>query len=299
MIRILAIAALVASVLATPSHQALAQNTLGGAIVGGVGGAIVGGAIGGRRGAAIGAVIGAGTGAAIASEGERRRGGYYYYRDRCYWPEPDGSYVPVDPRYWSPGRTLQGTALLALDTRGPRRAEHAALDLRGGSPDYERVSIEARERLDLLPRGDGHLSWRLYAGSAFDRPPRELLFDAAEGSRVDSLGRFYLNDRGPLLASGHYWMEGGGGLRGYRGRAILGRRLWGLNADLELPMLPVALFGDVGDLETTRTLADAGLGFDMGPLRLTAPLWVGRPEPGKDPWQVRWLLSLESVPISF
>jgi uncharacterized protein YcfJ len=99
MIRNLAIAALVASVLAMPSHEAAAQNTLGGAIVGGVGGAIVGGAIGGRRGAAIGAVIGAGTGAAIASEGERRRGGYYYYRDGCYMPRPDGAYVLVDPRY--------------------------------------------------------------------------------------------------------------------------------------------------------------------------------------------------------
>src|ERR1700744_4296736 len=97
MIRNLAIAALVASVLATPSHPAVAQNTLGGAIVGGVGGAIVGGAIGGRRGGGVGAVSGGGTGAAIASEGERRRGGYYYYRDRCYWPHPDGSYVPVDP----------------------------------------------------------------------------------------------------------------------------------------------------------------------------------------------------------
>jgi hypothetical protein len=72
-----------------------------------------------------------------------------------------------------------------------------------------------------------------------------------------------------------------------------------VNADLELPMLPVALFGDVGGLETTRTLADAGVGFDIGLLRLTAPLWVGRPEPGKDPWQVRWLVSLESVPIPF
>jgi hypothetical protein len=99
MIRNLAIAALVAAVLATPSHEAVAQNTLGGAIVGGVGGAIVGGAIGGRRGAAIGAVIGAGTGAAIASQGEPRRGGYYYYRDGCYLPRPDGSYVLVDPRY--------------------------------------------------------------------------------------------------------------------------------------------------------------------------------------------------------
>jgi outer membrane lipoprotein SlyB len=99
MVRNLAIAVLLALTVALPAREAAAQNTLGGAIVGGVGGAIVGGAIGGSRCAAIGAVIGAGTGAAIASEGERRRGGYYYYRDGCYMPQPDGSYVLVDPRY--------------------------------------------------------------------------------------------------------------------------------------------------------------------------------------------------------
>jgi uncharacterized protein YcfJ len=99
MIRNLAIAVVLAATVAMPTREAAAQNTLGGALLGGGVGAIVGGAVGGGRGAAIGAVIGAGTGAAIASEGERRRGGYYYYRDRCYWPQPDGSYVPVDPRY--------------------------------------------------------------------------------------------------------------------------------------------------------------------------------------------------------
>ena len=57
-------------------EEAAAQDTLGGAILGGAAGAIVGGAIGGGRGAAVGAIIGAGTGAAIASEGERRRDGY-------------------------------------------------------------------------------------------------------------------------------------------------------------------------------------------------------------------------------
>jgi hypothetical protein len=247
------------------------------------------------------------------------------YRDRY-------DLAPVDPRYWSPGRGLHGTSRLALDTRGPRRAEHAELDLRGGSsvfrragdPDsdfhYERVSVEVRQRLDLLARGDAHFSWGLFAGSAFDRPPRELLFDAAEGNRVDSLGRFYLNDRGPLLASGHYWVEGGGGLRGYRGRVALGKRVWGLNADLELPMLPVSIFGDLGRVEATglgesgdagsvpaeaargiidRTLGDAGVGYAFGPFRLTVPIWVGRPEPGKDPWHVQWLVSLESLPIPF
>jgi uncharacterized protein YcfJ len=85
--------------MAVPGHEAAAQDAVGGAIIGGVGGAILGGAIGGGRGAAIGAVVGAGTGAAIASEGERRRSGYYAYQRGCYMQRRDGAYVPVDPRY--------------------------------------------------------------------------------------------------------------------------------------------------------------------------------------------------------
>src|SRR5215470_8849717 len=84
MIRTLGIAAVLALSVAMPAQEAAAQDTLGGAILGGVGGAIVGGAIGGGRGAAIGAVVGAGTGAAIAADGDRRRGGYYWYHDGCY-----------------------------------------------------------------------------------------------------------------------------------------------------------------------------------------------------------------------
>jgi len=100
MIRKLGIAAVLALATAIPAHEAMAQDTLGGAILGGVGGAIVGGALGGGRGAAIGAVVGAGTGAAIASEGERRRSGYYYYRNGCYIQRAyDGAWIPVDPRY--------------------------------------------------------------------------------------------------------------------------------------------------------------------------------------------------------
>jgi hypothetical protein len=84
-----AIAACLTVVMAIPAHEAAAQDAIGGAILGGVGGAIV----------AIGAVVGAGTGAAIASEGERRRSGYYAYQRGCYMQRRDGSYVPVDPRY--------------------------------------------------------------------------------------------------------------------------------------------------------------------------------------------------------
>jgi hypothetical protein len=99
MIRTMGIAALLALSVAAPIHQAAAQDALGGAILGGAGGAIIGGALGGGRGAAIGAVLGAGTGAAIAADGERRRGGYYYYHDGCYLQRGDGAYVRVHPRY--------------------------------------------------------------------------------------------------------------------------------------------------------------------------------------------------------
>lgn len=223
------------------------------------------------------------------------------YRDRY-------DVAPVDPRYWSPGRGFHAKGLLMLDTQGPRRAEHVGLDLRSGfrasrqdaGPElpYQRASVEARQVLDLLPRATAHVSWRFFAGSAFGRPPRELLFDAAEGSRLDSLDRFYLNDRGPLLASGHYLLNGGGGLRGCRGRAVLGKRLWGFGADLEPPRFPVSIFGDIGRIGR-RTLGDAGVSCVVGPLRLTLPLWVGSPEHGKDPWRFRWLLSIESLSLPF
>ncbi len=79
--------ALLTLALATPVHDAAAQDALGGALLGGVGGAIVG------------AVVGAGLGAAIASEGERRRNNYYAYRDGCFRQRGDGAWVRVSPRY--------------------------------------------------------------------------------------------------------------------------------------------------------------------------------------------------------
>jgi len=93
------IAACLAVAVMMPVHEASWHLAIGGAIIGGVGGAILGGALGGGRGAAIGAVVGAGTGAAIASEGERRRSGYYAYQRGCYMQRPDGYYVRVDSRY--------------------------------------------------------------------------------------------------------------------------------------------------------------------------------------------------------
>jgi len=88
-----------------PPQQAIAQDALGGAILGGAAGAIIGGAAGGGSGAAIGAGVGAATGAIIASQGQYRRDGYYYWHRGCYinrpygWERVSGRYCYRDEYY--------------------------------------------------------------------------------------------------------------------------------------------------------------------------------------------------------
>jgi outer membrane lipoprotein SlyB len=98
--RIIAIAMVAASAALPPLEPAAAQDPVAGAIVGGALGGIIGGAVGrGAGGAVAGAVIGATTGAVIASEAQRRRGGYYWWRDGCYYRYPNGSWLQVAPGY--------------------------------------------------------------------------------------------------------------------------------------------------------------------------------------------------------
>ena len=100
MIRTITAAALLTLATAVPTQQVTAQDVLGGALLGGAAGAIIGGGITGRAGgAAIGAAIGAGLGASIAAEGQRRRGSYYWYRNRCYVQDQYGQWYRVSPNY--------------------------------------------------------------------------------------------------------------------------------------------------------------------------------------------------------
>ena len=99
MIKALAAATMLTLACAAPVQQAAAQDAVGGAIFGGAAGALLGGALGGRGGAIAGGIIGGTAGAAIAAEGQRRREGYYWYRNGCYMQRPDGAYVAVPPEY--------------------------------------------------------------------------------------------------------------------------------------------------------------------------------------------------------
>ncbi len=101
MFRKFAAAVLLTAAVAMPVQDtAVAQDALGGALLGGAAGAIIGGAATGRgSGAAVGAVIGAAAGAIIASEGQRRHGDYYWWSSGCYLQRADGAWVRVSQRY--------------------------------------------------------------------------------------------------------------------------------------------------------------------------------------------------------
>jgi outer membrane lipoprotein SlyB len=101
MVRTLAAGMLLALSAMLPAQQAMAQDPVGGAIVGGALGGIIGGAFGRGPGAIAGAAIGAATGAAIASEAQRRNGGYYWWHGGCYYQYPNGAWVQIAPNYCS------------------------------------------------------------------------------------------------------------------------------------------------------------------------------------------------------
>ena len=228
---------------------------------------------------------------------------------------------PVDTRYWSSGTTVNASAGFRIETVGPHRQDDLTLELRrgssafgGGEPasgaNYDAARATVRHRMPL-GWGSWNLTVRAFGGSAWRRVPAEQLFDVAEKSRLDALERFYENDRGPLRATDHYLSEGGGGLRGYAGRAALGARVGALNVDVTQARTGVFLFGDLGRAEASglgassrpagaligRTLADAGAGYSYGPAKVTLPVWVSRPEPGEAPWRVRWRFSLDLAGI--
>jgi hypothetical protein len=222
---------------------------------------------------------------------------------------------PVDPRYWSEGKTVEPGVDLGLDTRGPRRAEKYRLSYRHGfnvpeGDGFDRLQLSVRQDLDLLPAGDLNVSWRAVAGGAGGWAPREALPDVAEDGRLQALRYFYANDLGPIRNTDHYYLPGGGGLRGYADRAILGDRLLAFNLEARHSAYPVHAFGGVARVRgyvpkrfldviprETRTLAEAGLGFTYGPVQLDFPFWLGSPDPGESPWKVRWLFTFLPLKI--
>jgi len=236
------------------------------------------------------------------------------YRDR-------DELAPVDPRYWSLGRTLEGTVSLGIETIGPRRQGGLHLAFRKGSAAF-------REEGDPAP--DGSYEWarftvaesrqvaswnaalRVALGSAFRRVPLERQLDIAEESRMEATSFFYANDRGPLRETDHFLVPGGGGLRAYAGRAVLGQRLVAGTLELANDAYPLFAFADGGRVEAEgvgesdlpelhplvgKSLADVGIGFRYGALELAFPFWVSHPDGDEDPWRFRWLFSIGPVSL--
>ncbi|HET9252436.1 MAG TPA: M1 family aminopeptidase [Candidatus Eisenbacteria bacterium] len=236
------------------------------------------------------------------------------YRDR-------DELAPVDARYWSLGRTLEGTVTIGIETIGPRRSGVVSLALRKGteafrdeddpSPavDYEWLKLTLAESRQVPPL---NLSLRLAAGTAYRDVPLERQFDIAEESRVEALSYFFANDRGPLRETDHFLVPGGGGLRAYAGQAILGQKLLAGTLEIAHEAYPLFAFADVGRVEASglgeegrreltpmenESLADAGIGFRYGPLEVAFPFWKSHPAEDESPWRFRWTFSIGPVTV--
>ena len=97
-------------------------------------------------------------------------------------------------------------------------------------------------------------------------------------------------------------MEGGGGIRGFAGRALTARRVAALNLGVGPGRLPVSAFADLGRAQETgvpffsggaEDLADLGAAYRYGPVAFAVPLWVSRPPADERPWEIRWFVSLD------
>ena len=161
MLKTFAAAAMLTLACAAPLQQAAAQDAIGGAIFGGAAGALLGGALGGRGGAIAGGIIGGTAGAAIAAEGQRRREGYYWYRNGCYMQRPDGAYVVVAPEYCAPppGPGPYGPGPYGAAAAVPVEDDEVEMidePRRGASP--EAVAACARKYRSYDPRSGTFLS---------------------------------------------------------------------------------------------------------------------------------------------
>ncbi|HSQ59745.1 MAG TPA: M1 family metallopeptidase [Acidobacteriota bacterium] len=227
-------------------------------------------------------------------------------------------------RGYGGGRELNGEIALEIRTKGPRRQESFQVSWRHGAPvgalgparekdGYDVVRGTITESLDLGPGGSFHVGARLFGGTTTGRVPGDRRFDAAQAMPLETLDLFYWNAGGPLRESEHFWAEGGGRLRGYVGRGIVSDRLVAGSLEAGHDRCPFTLFADVGRATWRRVLqgpsgtladvghtyADAGIGVAAWRVRLDAPLWVGTPEPGERPWDVRWVVAFDLPDIRF
>lgn len=207
-----------------------------------------------------------------------------------------------DEKWFSLGKTT----IVSLNTSFIHKSYHGFtqlnLDLSRGlgilNADYafNRLFTSASQEFRLVRTGELIAYLRGSLGYADGNVPTHQKLDVALGvpsSSVDPIG---------LLIN-----TGGGGVRGYRDRAILGKKLHALNFELRseiLKNLPFfvspCLFFDLGKIEggvdseiPSEFLYDAGFELRfMDMLYLSLPLWLSQPDAGEKEFEFRALVGI-------
>ena len=144
-------------------------------------------------------------------------------------------------------------------------------------------------RLPMSPSID------LFAGRTWGDAPLQYLFHPGGGLGA---GDWLLPPDGDLSAGEHYYDEEGPSMPGYGKSRASGRVGLRLGGTLQVPRLPLSVFGDAGwvvdserEITSGNTMSDAGLGLDLMLVKAWFPVWVSRPMPGDDEVEFRWRVS--------
>jgi hypothetical protein len=217
------------------------------------------------------------------------------YSDKC-----DSRYF--DDEWYSLGKTVTASWRLKYIQKSYHGLTKLRFDFTSGlgvlGADYvfNRMFAMASQELRLVRTGEVICRLRGNAGYVFGQPPLHEKLHIAEGvseSTVDPLGTLTT--------------QGGGGVRGYQEKAVLGTELLATNIELESERVkckfvrPILFFdlGRVngeGDLPLlNKVLYDAGIEFSiLDMIYYSFPLWLSAPPDGEDEFNFRMVVTVRA-----
>ncbi|MBD3168739.1 MAG: hypothetical protein GF307_04595 [candidate division Zixibacteria bacterium] len=166
-------------------------------------------------------------------------------------------------------------------------------DTRNDVFEFAKTSAEVQNYIRLTSRIK--IFERLYIGYARGAIPAQERFFFSGKLFPEKLMAATWSNVGDLSSQEHWHIWGDGNMRGYYGRHLKGKFIYSMSFEQDLPLPPVYLFFDAGDIANhpekvriNRIKSDFGFGIKLfGLLRVDFPFWVSHPEEPGEYWDFR------------